>query len=134
MKKFLSLALALIMVLALAACGEKTFTPSNSSDPGTSQQTEQPSNTPDESTPSDSNNDSNSSLQLDNTYTDAQRSYVDTLGKTTDGEKLVCYYKDYGGLAVYVVEWSKSDDKVSSILKYVFHTKEDMYATDRDMT
>ena len=64
MKKFLTLALALIMVLALAACGEKTSTPSNSSDPGTSQQTEQPSNTPDESTPSDSNNDGNKRMRL----------------------------------------------------------------------
>lgn len=50
MKKFLALALALMMVFALAACGDKGNTkPNNSTDPGTSQQ--QPSNTPDESTP-----------------------------------------------------------------------------------
>ena len=41
MKKFLALALALMMVFALAACGEKNPTPSGdgTSDPGTSQQT-----------------------------------------------------------------------------------------------
>ena len=53
MKKFLILALALIMALSLAACGGKTDpAPSgnDTTDPGTSQQ--EPSNTPDESTPS----------------------------------------------------------------------------------
>ncbi len=51
MKKILALALALMMVLALAACGGKTDpAPSgdNTSDPGTSQQ--EPSNTPDPGT------------------------------------------------------------------------------------
>ena len=55
MKKILALALALMMVLSLAACGEKTPAPSggDTTDPGTSQQEQQPSDTPDESTPSD---------------------------------------------------------------------------------
>lgn len=55
MKKILTLALALMLVLSLAACGNSgsSNTPSdNSTDPGTSQQ--QPSNTPDNSKPSGS--------------------------------------------------------------------------------
>ena len=51
MKKLLTLALALMMVLSLAACGGKTDpAPSGTTDPGTSQQ--QPSSTPDDSKPS----------------------------------------------------------------------------------
>lgn len=54
MKKILTFALALMLVLSLAACGGKTDpAPSDggTTNPGTSQQ--QPSDTPDESTPSD---------------------------------------------------------------------------------
>ena len=53
MKKLLTLALALMMVLSLAACGGKTDpAPSGTTDPGTSQQ--EPSSTPDSSKPDDS--------------------------------------------------------------------------------
>ena len=53
MKKLLALALALMMVFALAACGGKTDpAPSGNDGPGTSQQTEPPSTMPDNSNPS----------------------------------------------------------------------------------
>lgn len=52
MKKVLAIALALAMVLSLVACGggKDDPKPSGSTDPGTSQQTQQPSNTPDPGT------------------------------------------------------------------------------------
>ncbi|HPE95078.1 MAG TPA: hypothetical protein PLT66_03300 [Bacillota bacterium] len=53
MKKILALALALLMVLALAACG-------NTTDPGTSRQ--EPSNTPDEGS-GENNNDEKNGLE-----------------------------------------------------------------------
>ena len=67
MKKILTLTLALMMALSLAACGGKDDPkpsgnndpgtsqqePSNTPDPGTSQQKEQPSNTPVDSQPTD---------------------------------------------------------------------------------
>ena len=55
MKRFILIALTLMLALSLAACGGNEETPSGSdtTDPGTSQQ--EPSDTPDESTPSGSN-------------------------------------------------------------------------------
>ena len=67
MKKILALALALVMVLSLAACGGKTDpAPSGSgggstTDPGTSQQ--QPSDTLDDTTPSGGEETSNDPLE-----------------------------------------------------------------------
>lgn len=53
MKKILVMALALMMVLSLVACGGKDDPkPSGNDTPSTSQQTGQPSNTPDDSQPS----------------------------------------------------------------------------------
>lgn len=134
MKKILALLLALTMVFTLAACGGKIDpAPSGggTAAPGTSQQTDPEPSQPE---PSGGEDEGDNSLLLDNTYTDAQLSYMEALGKTAQGEKLVCYNEDYYGLTVYVVEWNKTENKTDSIIKYGFHTKEDMYKTDRDMT
>ena len=103
MKKILALALAIMMVLSLAACGggnEETPSGSGGSTPGSSEQQEQPSDTPDE--------DKNDGPDVSGEWPDNE--WTELVSKPTTGTITGHSYLDSMGLYyVYIADWSLED-------------------------